>query len=58
MWGSILNEEIRRKSSGEGSGSTYNVRGRYDNKNPNVGKRNRSKSRRKATRYHMLSVWL
>ena len=45
--GFILNEEIRRKSSGEGSGSAYNIRGRYDKRNPNVGQRNRSKSRGK-----------
>ena len=45
--GSVLNEEIGRKSSGEGSGSTYIVRGGYDKKNPNVGQRNRSKSRGK-----------
>ena len=47
VWGSILNEEIKRKSSGEGSGSAYNIRGRYDNRNPNIGQRNRSKGREK-----------
>ena len=47
VWGSILNEEIRKKSRGEGSGSAYNLRGRYDDMNLNVGQRNRRKSRGK-----------
>jgi hypothetical protein len=34
--GSILDEEIKRKSSGEGCGSAYNIRRRYDSMNPNV----------------------
>ena len=46
--GSILNEEIRRKSSGSGSNSAYNVRGRDDKRSHNANRqRNRSKSREK-----------
>ncbi|KAH7438914.1 hypothetical protein KP509_04G036700 [Ceratopteris richardii] len=44
--GSILNEEIRRKSSGENSGSAYNVRGRTLKK-PNTGNKPRNRSKRK-----------
>ena len=47
MRSSILNEEIMRNSSGKGSGSAYNIRGRYDNKNTNVRQRHRSMSRGK-----------
>ncbi|KAH7297375.1 hypothetical protein KP509_26G066900 [Ceratopteris richardii] len=45
--GSILNEEIRRKASGEGSGSANVARGRTKKKSGNV-QRNRSKSKGKA----------
>ena len=45
--GSILNEEIKRKASGEGSGSTNVARGRTEKKSENV-QRNRSKSKGKA----------
>ncbi|KAH7302046.1 hypothetical protein KP509_23G053800 [Ceratopteris richardii] len=45
--GSILNEEIRRKASGEGSGSANVARGRTEKKSGNV-QRNRSKSKGKA----------
>ncbi|MCO5576745.1 hypothetical protein L7F22_030563 [Adiantum nelumboides] len=47
--GSILNEEIRRKSSGEGSGTAYHVRGRTEKRNhvANKGK-SRSKSKGKS----------
>ncbi|MCO5593579.1 hypothetical protein L7F22_047594 [Adiantum nelumboides] len=43
--GSILNEEISRKSSGEGSGTAYHVRDRSEKRN-NVA--NRGKSRNKS----------
>ena len=45
--GSILNEEIKRKSSGEGSGLAYNIRGKYYDRNSNVAQRNISKTRGK-----------
>ncbi|KAH7416413.1 hypothetical protein KP509_14G090400 [Ceratopteris richardii] len=45
--GSILNEEIRRKASGEGSGSANVARGRTEKKSGNV-QRYRSKSKGKA----------
>ena len=44
--GSILNEEIRRKASGEDSGSTNVARGRTEKKSGNA-QRNRSKSKGK-----------
>jgi len=44
--GSILNEEIRRKASGEGSTSAHMVRGRSKKKG-NAEQRNRSKSKGK-----------
>ena len=42
--GSILNEEIRRKASGEGGSSANMVRGRTD-KRSNNAHRNKSKSK-------------
>ena len=45
--GSIVNEEIRRKFDGEGSGSTNVARGRTEKKSENV-QRNRSWSKGKA----------
>ena len=47
MRGSNLNEEFRRKSNDDDSGSTYNIRGRSAYRNANVGQRNTGKSRGK-----------
>lgn len=45
--GSILNEEIRRKSSGESGSSAYNARGRSQKRDAGNRTQNRSKSKTK-----------